>query len=42
MRKYEFSHAFVVSYNEKFTKTDGEFVLILKQKKDRIDGIVIE
>ena len=41
-RKYEFSHAFVVAYNEKFTKTDGEFVLILKQKKDRIDGIVIE
>ena len=41
-RKYEFSHAFVVSYNEKFTKTDGEFVLILKQKKDRIDGVVIE
>ena len=41
-RKYEFSHAFVVAYNEEFTKTDGEFVLVLKQKKDRIDGIVIE
>ena len=41
-RKYEFSHAFVVSYNEKFTKTDGEFELVVKQKKDRIDGVVIE
>lgn len=41
-RKYELSHAFVVSYHENFTKTDGEFVLVLKQKKDRIDGIVIE
>ena len=41
-RKYEFSHAFVVSYQEEFTKTDGEFVLVLKQKKDRIDGVVIE
>ena len=41
-RKYEFSHTFVVSYDEKFTKTDGEFTLMLKQKKDRIDGVVIE
>ena len=41
-RKYEFSHAFVVSYHEEFTKTDGEFTLVLKQKKDRIDGVVIE
>ncbi len=41
-RKYELSHAFVVSYHETFTKTDGEFELIIKQKKDRIDGVVIE
>ncbi len=41
-RKYEFSHAFVVAYKEEFTKTDGEFILVLKQKKDRIDGVVIE
>ena len=41
-RKYEFSHAFVVSYHEEFTKTDGDFTLVLKQKKDRIDGVVIE
>lgn len=41
-RKYELSHAFVVEYNETFGKTDGEFTLILKQKKDRIDGVVIE
>ena len=41
-RKYEFSHAFVVSYQEEFTKTDGDFTLVLKQKKDRIDGVVIE
>jgi len=41
-RKYELSHAFVVSYNEVFTKMDGQFELIMKQKKDRIDGITIE
>ena len=41
-RKYELSHAFVVSYQEEFTKTDGNFTLVLKQKKDRIDGVVIE
>lgn len=41
-RKYELSHAFVVSYKETFTKTDGHFTLVLKQKKDRIDGVVIE
>ena len=28
---------FVVSYHEEFTKTDGDFTLVLKQKKDRID-----
>lgn len=41
-RKYEMSHAFVVEYSETFSKTDGEFTLILKQKKDRIDGVSID
>jgi len=31
-----------VSYEEQFTKTDGSFTLVLKQKKDRINGVVIE
>lgn len=41
-RKYELSHAFVIAYKETFTKTDGEFTLVLKQKKDRIDGVTVE
>ena len=41
-RKYELSHAYVISYSEEFTEGSGTFELIVKQKKDRLDGVVIE
>ena len=41
-RKYELSHAFVVSYNEKFDEESGTFELVLRQKKDRLDGVTVE
>ena len=43
-RKYEFSHAFIISYTESFGAkggTDGTFELVLKQKEDRIDDVVL-
>jgi hypothetical protein len=41
-RKYEFSHAFVVSYHEEFAEEAGNFVLVIKQKKARLDGVGVE
>jgi len=40
-RSYEFPNAFVLSYTETFGRTDGRFVLVLKQKEDRNDEVVI-
>jgi len=43
-RNYEFTHAFVISYTERFgtvDSTDGTFQLLLKQKKDRVDGVTV-
>ena len=41
-RKFEFPHAFLISYTETFTDLDGTFVLVVKQKSDRQDEVVIE
>ena len=42
VRKYELSHAFVLSFTETYGPTDGKFILVLKQKADRGDGVTIE
>jgi hypothetical protein len=41
-RKYTLSHAFVVSFHEQFEDQDGSFTLVIRQKKDRLDGITVE
>ena len=41
-RSYELSHAFVVSYDEQFEDQNGFFTLIVRQKKDRLDGVKVE
>ena len=41
-RKYKMTHAFVVSFHEEFEDQNGFFTLVIRQKKDRIDGITIE
>ena len=41
-RSYEFSHAFVVSYDEQFEDQNGFFTLVVRQKKDRLDGVKVE
>ena len=41
-RKYTFTHAFVISYHEENDESDGSFVLVMKQKKDRLDGVTVE
>lgn len=43
-RKYEFPNAFVVSYNEKCLGEDGtgEYVLVIKQKKDKLDLFTVD
>ena len=41
-RKYELSHAFVVSFSEQFEDQNGFFQLVVRQKKDRLDGVTIE
>lgn len=43
-RKYTFPNAFVVDYAENFGDTEGvgTFTLIMKQKKDKIEQVVIE
>lgn len=40
-RTYELTHAFVVSFNERFEDQNGFFTLVVKQKKDRLDGVKI-
>jgi hypothetical protein len=40
-RTYELSHAFVVSYDEQFEDQNGFFTLIVRQKKDRLDGVSV-
>ena len=41
-RKYELSHAFVVNYHEEFEDQNGFFKLIVRQKKDRLDGVDVQ
>ena len=43
-RKYSFPRAFVVDYKEDFSNGDGigQFTIIIKQKKDKLDTIAIE
>ena len=41
-RKYELSHAFVVSFREQFEDQNGMFQLVVRQKKDRLDGVKVE
>ena len=41
-RKYDMSHAFVVSFREWFEDQNGFFKLVVRQKKDRLDGVTVE
>ncbi|MBD5552682.1 MAG: membrane-associated protease 1 [Lachnospiraceae bacterium] len=43
-RKYSFSRAFVIDYKEDFSNSDGtgQFTIVIKQKKDKLDAIQIE
>ena len=41
-RKYVLSHAFVVSFHEEFEDQNGFFTLVVRQKKDRLDGVTVE
>ena len=43
-RKYSFPRAFVVDYKEDFSNSDGigQFTIVIKQKKDKLDTIAIE
>ena len=41
-RKYELSHAFVVNFYEQFEDQNGYFELVVRQKKDRLDGVKID
>lgn len=41
-RTYELSHAFVVSFHERFEDQNGFFELKVRQKKDRLDGVKVE
>lgn len=41
-RTYELTHAFVVSFHERFEDQNGFFELVVKQKQDRLDGVSIE
>jgi hypothetical protein len=38
-RTYELSHAFVVSFKEGFGDQIGNFELVVRQRKDRLDGV---
>jgi len=40
-RIYELSHAFVVSFNEYFEDENGFFQLVVRQKKDWLDDVVV-
>lgn len=44
VRKLYYPNAFVVDYKERFGDTEGvgEFTLIIKQKKDKLDKVTIE
>jgi hypothetical protein len=41
-RTYSLSHAFVVSFDERFEGQNGFFRLVIRQKKDRIDGVTVK
>ena len=41
-RTYTLENAFVVSFHEGFEDQNGEFVLKVRQKKDRLYGVSIE
>lgn len=43
-RKYYFPNAFVIDYKESFGDVEGTgtFTLVIKQKKDKLSGIVVE
>lgn len=41
-RTYSLSHAFVVSFDEWFEDQNGFFELVVRQKKDRLDGVKVE
>jgi hypothetical protein len=40
-RSYELANAFVVSFHEQFEDQNGFFELVVRQKKDRIDGVKV-
>ena len=40
-RSYELSNAFVVSFHEQFEDQNGFFELVVRQKKDRLDGVSV-
>jgi len=44
VRKIHFPNAFVVDYKEQYGYTDGvgEFSLIVRQKKDKLEGVTID
>ena len=41
-RAYELSHAFVISFHEQFEDQNGFFQLVVRHKKDRLDGVTVE
>lgn len=41
-RSYKLSHAFVIAFHEFFEDQNGYFQLVVRQKKDRLDGVAIE
>ena len=43
-RTYSFPRAFVIDYKEDFSNSDGigQFTIVIKQKKDKLDTIAIE
>ena len=40
-RKYTLENAFVISFNEGFEDQNGYFKLVVRQKKDRLDGVSV-
>ena len=40
-RSYSLENAFCVSFHEGFEDQNGEFVLKVRQKKDRLDGVEV-
>ena len=41
-REYTLQNAFVVSFTEGFEDQNGYFKLVVRQKKDRLDGVSVE